>query len=306
MTNMKHVLVVLGVYNGKVWLKEQIDSILNQQGVRVSLIVGDDCSGDGSADFIESQYLEVCEIVRFKEQSGGAGQNFLRLLKIIDTGKCDYVAFSDQDDIWSHNKLLSAVGKLESSSVAGYSCAVEAFWADGSAKMLRQNPNVTDIDFLFEGAGQGCSFVLRSDFVAQVQKVLRNPRLNYSGVHYHDWFIYAISRALDRGWIFDSDSYLKYRQHGGNDTGARGAWSGVKKRLQLIRSGWYVSQVRLIAAAIIEIGGPGVIPKDFAVILDRPDSIQRRLSFACLLFKRGRRRLSDRAVLAISAIFGWI
>lgn len=44
--NTKSVQVVMSTYNGEKYLKEQIDSILSQEGVDVRLYIRDDVSSD--------------------------------------------------------------------------------------------------------------------------------------------------------------------------------------------------------------------------------------------------------------------
>ena len=45
---MYTVQVLLSTYNGETYLKEQLDSILNQKNVAVKLFVRDDGSSDGN------------------------------------------------------------------------------------------------------------------------------------------------------------------------------------------------------------------------------------------------------------------
>jgi rhamnosyltransferase len=304
---MTRVLVILGLYNGRHWIEEQVESIINQSSVDVTILVGDDSSSDDSVGFIERRFFEdAIEIIRFPTRSGGAGQNFLRLLAGVDVSSYDYVAFSDQDDIWLPCKLKRAADKLMDSSSVGYSASVEAFWPDGKKRLLTQNHGITDLDFLFEGAGQGCSFVLKKNFVIEVQEILRRPDISFGSLHYHDWTVYALSRVLGCSWIFDSEPSLLYRQHDENDTGARGAIAGVKKRLSLISNGWYRGQVGLVAEVACAVGGANVLPGDFTRIFWGRKGLKRRLILAQILFIRGRRRRSDRLILAISALLGWI
>lgn len=305
---MNSILILLAAHNGKSWLAEQVDSILGQQSVELSLLIGDDCSTDGAVEDIQRRSPDSrLRTLRFDTPSGGAGQSFLRLLSHADFLDFDFVAFSDQDDVWNPDKLLRAITALTTNQATGYSSAVLAVWPNGRERVLIQNPDQTDLDFLFEGAGQGCSFVLRADFVREVQKFVRENNRILSNIHYHDWFVYAASRAWNKRWVFDPIPSMHYRQHGGNDTGARHALAGVLKRVELIRSGWYARQVQTMINAASAICEPsGIIPIDFRDAWDRPHGSIRRCKLAHILARRGRRRASDRAILAISALLGWI
>lgn len=302
------ILVLLASHDGERWVFDQVDSILSQQGIDLHLLIGDDCSSDATVDIIEA--IEAngrMQIIRFNRLSGGAGQSFFRLLREANLSDVGFVAFSDQDDLWHADKLSRAVKMLKVTGADVYSAAVTAFWPDGREQVLKQSPKQTDLDFLFEGAGQGCTFVLRGDFARQIQKFIREYQERLSFIHYHDWLVYAILRALGKRWVFDPQPCLNYRQHGANDTGARGALAGIQKRVSLIRSGWYADQIGQMIGAVSLLEGPRrIIPADFLSAWNRARGLQRRLLLARILFQRGRRRGVDRAVLAASALMGWL
>lgn len=302
---MHKILVMLAAYNGGPWIASQVDSILVQRKVQLRLLVGDDCSSDGAVDELKSADVERIEILRFSVPSGGAGQNFIRIFGGAALEPFEYVALSDQDDLWYPDKLARAICILQSRGADGYSSAVTAFWPDGREQVLCQNSALTDLDFLFEGAGQGCTFVLRGDFARQVQGILRSSPLNLSAVHYHDWLIYAISRALGKQWVFDPEPSMLYRQHTGNDTGARARLAGMKKRLGLIRNGWYANQVRQMIAVVSSLNDRA-IPSDFLAAWNCPEGARRRLWLARILLARSRRRASDRLALAVFSLLGWL
>jgi rhamnosyltransferase len=299
-------LVVLAYFNGAEWIRDQIQSILSQTDVDVRIVVFDDGSTRGltAVEALAGMAPDV-EIRTRDVASGGAGQNFLRALTEIDTSECDFVAFSDQDDLWDRAKLRDAVRKLTETRSAGYSSAVRASWPNGDVKVLGQISEVTDIDFLFEGAGQGCTFVLTRTFADQLKGIISDRYRLISGAHYHDWFVYAVSRALGHRWEFDPVPSMMYRQHESNDTGARSSFSGIASRLSKIRNGWYAGQVRIIHQAVQSLD-PRVIPADFEQAYQRRDGFARRIALFRLLIKRGRRRRSDRLILGASALLGWI
>ena len=113
-----NILVVLASYNGIKYIKEQIDSILTQKGVNVSLNIYDDCSNDGTLEFIVSEYSSNSTQIQIKKNiipTGSAANNFFQALTNIDENeieKYDFIAFADQDDIWLPNKLFEAGQKL--------------------------------------------------------------------------------------------------------------------------------------------------------------------------------------------------
>ena len=56
---MYTVQVLLSTYNGEAYLKEQLDSILNQKNVAVKLFVRDDGSSDGTVDILNGECVNI-------------------------------------------------------------------------------------------------------------------------------------------------------------------------------------------------------------------------------------------------------
>lgn len=91
-------------YNGAHYLKEQMDSILAQTYPIYEIIVQDDNSTDATFSLLES-YAEHYPLIHvFHNESGlhGINGNFFSAMARA-TG--DYIAISDQDDIWEKDKL---------------------------------------------------------------------------------------------------------------------------------------------------------------------------------------------------------
>lgn len=304
---MPKVLVLLASYNGAKWLPEQCDSILKQVGVEVRLVASDDCSSDRSHGYLlERQSFDArIEVLPLVGRAGSAGKNFYRLIRDADLRDCEFVAFADQDDIWHPDKLMRGCEELASLGKAGYSSAVRAFYDDGRSYELRQSPRVTPIDFMFEGAGQGCTFVLSRSLFEAVQQVVRNTWEPVCKVHHHDWMVYALCRSWKLPWHFDPLPSMDYRQHQGNELGARSALSGIAKRWGMIRSGWYSGQVEAVANAI-QCAGSGPSIADFARLHRQRQAPRGRLAWVLALGRVGRRKSIDRFVLVIAAILGYV
>ena len=99
------ISVVMSTYNGKSFIKKQLDSILNQTVIPDEVIICDDCSSDDTVDII-SNYITVNNLntwtLSVNKKNLGYKANFYQgILK----SKGDYVFFSDQDDVWLPNKI---------------------------------------------------------------------------------------------------------------------------------------------------------------------------------------------------------
>ncbi|MDP9902195.1 glycosyltransferase [Variovorax ginsengisoli] len=299
------VLVLMATYNGAPWVRAQVDSIMSQKGVDVHLVISDDRSKDGTVSMLQTIFGSDTRVeIREREKSSGsAGANFGSMIR--DATDCldyDFVALADQDDIWNEEKLLHAVTALAGAQ-GGYSCAAEAFWDDGRKKVLRQSPILRRADFLYEGAGQGCTFVLPSETFSHVQLFCKKNEALVLPFHYHDWLIYLIVRARGFNWIFDQASWIRYRQHAGNEIGARKGIRSVMRRLTMISDGWYRRQIEMAGAIYLASGGrdPLVLK-----LIERHRARAKRAILAIQVLAHGRRKLPDRGVLSVAAALGYI
>lgn len=109
---MCHIEVIMSTFNGKQNVVRQLDSILEQKGVDVSVLIRDDGSTDGTLELLK-QYCAAHNNVRvIPGKNVGWRKSFLCGLELSE--KADYYAYSDQDDVWLPNKLEKCVDILES------------------------------------------------------------------------------------------------------------------------------------------------------------------------------------------------
>lgn len=301
------ILVLLATYNGAAWIREQVESILAQRGVDVRVAVRDDCSSDTTrGELARFAHHEKVKVAAVPDSSGLPARNFLSLIRDNPAGVSHFIALSDQDDLWNEDKLERACRMLNASRAVGYSSATTAAWEDGRQQVTRLSGPPTAVDFLFEGAGQGCTFVLTREFYERVRTFLAGHFELTNEVRYHDWMIYALARSWDLLWCFDAQPSMRYRQHASNHTGARGTLRGVIKRLAMIRQGWYRTQLRAIAG-ICRAAAPG---NDTVLGWHRelvaPQGWRRRLRVARFCLRGARRRRRDNMVAVLAALCGWI
>ncbi len=122
------VLVLMATYNGERYLGEQIDSILKQEGVEITLQISDDCSTDGSYGLAQKYAQADSRVISYRNGSNvGVGMNFLNMLYDVDPDAYDFVAFSDQDDVWLDDKLAIACKAISSKVEMKNARSVEPF-----------------------------------------------------------------------------------------------------------------------------------------------------------------------------------
>jgi rhamnosyltransferase len=301
------ILVLLAAFNGSKWILEQVDSILRQVDVDVDLVISDDGSTDGTRTMIErltadSRVHAICP----KAPTRSAAQNFLWLIRSTPADEYDFIAFSDQDDVWDEAKLYRGCKALIEAGAQGYSSAVVAFWSDDRKKTLVPMQKPTTSDFLFESAGQGCTYILDPTFYRSLRTFFVQHETATKRLHYHDWAIYAVARSWNLKWVFDQKPGMRYRQHENNDTGARASMSGIIIRLGRIKHGWYTEQLRTIASICLEASPEDPLISTWNRLLGQPSGILRRWHIAGFCFRGGRRRWYDQAILLGAVVAGWI
>lgn len=306
-TRKPRCLVLLASHNGAPFIREQLESILGQHGVEAEVLVSDDASTDATLEIVrEFAATHRVSVQRNEVGSGSPAQNFSRLFREADSAGFDCIALSDQDDIWLPDKLLRATGMLAQRGAGGYSCSALARWPDGREAVFSQSARLRDADFLFEGAGQGCTFVVTAALFRMVQQLFRKRPDLTARLIYHDWALYALARVQGTPWVFDAEPFIIYRQHGGNDTGARGSVAGIRRRLRMFRDGRYAGQVRAVLLLCLEIAPRNELLRRWQRLDSHAPRLVRRAGKAVFCIRHGRRRQLDRLLTAIAALAGWL
>ena len=256
-------MVLLATHNGMPWLEEQLNSILSQRDVNVELHISDDASSDDTIDYLTNLAQKDIRIKLLSPRKlGSAGKNFFRLINEVDLqDKCDYVAFSDQDDIWEPNKLIRHIDLAKKNKADGVSSDVTAFWESGPKRLIVKSQPQLKWDYLFESAGPGCTFLMTPWLLNKVREQLMNPQSYAPQVVLHDWLTYAVCRAHGRKWIIDPQPSMLYRQHSNNVVGANIGLKAKFARFKKLRQGWYRAEVIKVVQVAILISGSNEIKK---------------------------------------------
>lgn len=123
------VSVIMPIFNGEKYLKEAIESILNQTFTDFEFIIIDDGSSDNSLDIIKSFKDERIILIKNNENKGIS----YSLNKGVEVAKGKYIARMDADDIALPNRLEMQLSFLEKNpTVDLIGCSVE--WIDELGK----------------------------------------------------------------------------------------------------------------------------------------------------------------------------
>jgi rhamnosyltransferase len=241
--------IFLAAYNGMHYIEEQIKTILQQKSVNIQLFISVDQSIDGTEKFLAEWSLSEPKLtlLPFGQRFGGASLNFYRLLRDVNLSGFDYLSFADQDDLWHPEKLWRAYCLMTEKDALGYSSNVTAFWPTGYTRRVSKAQPLRTLDYMFEAAGPGCTYVLHSKLALSIQKMIIRADGNLLRVAYHDWLIYAFARANDFSWVIDEWSSMQYRQHENNQIGVNAGWRSYWLRVRKMLSGHGFEQSLLIA-----------------------------------------------------------
>lgn len=216
----------MSTYDGERHLREQVDSILAQEGVRVRLVVRDDGSRDGTLDLLRSyDDQRVCVV---QGDNLGLPQAFFRLIE--DSGPdADYWALADQDDVWLPHKLSRAVARLREVPGPALYCA-RVLVVDEELRPLYphtlplRGPSFANA--LVQNIATGCTIVL--DRAAR--HVLRDRWPDDAVMH--DAWLYLVVAGTGTV-LYDPEVVVHYRQHAENAVGmGRGRVSRVLGRVR--------------------------------------------------------------------------
>lgn len=217
---MKNVLVLLSTYNGEKYLREQIDTLLSQRAVDLTILVRDDGSKDGTINIIEEYERITGKIILIKGENCGSCNSFLKLMieacRFSET--YDYYAFCDQDDVWLEDKLEVAINVLEKNNTVEIpSLYMSAYqMVDESLNKIHtslKKPIISLPAALAANCATGCTMVFN-------RNLLESAITDFtSNLIMHDYWVYLVC-LIRGGYVFyDSNSHILYRQHGNNVIG---------------------------------------------------------------------------------------
>lgn len=158
MTEGKTVAVVMCTYNGEKFLREQLDSILRQTYPISEIIVQDDCSTDSTVAILRSYAARDGRVrVIVNEHNLGFNRNFR---SAVMKATADFVAISDQDDVWMPDKIERQVGAIGQYNIC-YSDHLRGTTFEGAHTV---SPRCS-LEALMFGGFAGHTMLLRRDFV---------------------------------------------------------------------------------------------------------------------------------------------
>lgn len=221
---MAKVHIMMATYNGEKYIKEQINSILNQTYTDWKLYVSDDCSTDATykilCEYVE-QYPKKIEIINHNKKMGGAKENFSFLYEHVP--EADYYMFADQDDVWIESKIEKMICFFEEKVaeeipvliycdlyITNHSLEIISDSFMKHQKYEREKQNTYSV--LSKNYIPGCVMMFNDN----LKKVVKRIPLD---CFMHDWWLTLGAMFFGKVYFYN-ESLNYYRQHENNTIGA--------------------------------------------------------------------------------------
>lgn len=215
---MKKIIVLMSVYNGTLYLEEQLQSIINQrftnEKFEVEILVRDDGSKDGTVSILE-KYKEKGLLDYYAGENMGYPKSFWHLLR--HAGDADYYAFSDQDDVWFEDKLSRAADRLSHEGDGPLLYCSDVVRVDEKLQPLKEYEihEKTVVDFphilIHSFADAGCTCV----FNHEARLCMAEYDMEKYCVEGHDLLAESIVSLFGKV-VYDEKPGMFYRVHGNN------------------------------------------------------------------------------------------
>ena len=204
--NTPLVSIALCIYNGERFLREQLDSLVNQTYSNIEIVAVDDRSTDYSISIL-NEYANKHPFLRViqNEQNLGYTKNFEKAIKLCNG---EYIALCDQDDIWDLNKIELQQKTIQDNLLVYH----DSKFIDENGNDM--NKKMSDVLELYSGANPEIFLLSNcvSGHACFFKRELVSEILPFNPDHFHDhWIAYV---ATNLGSIYCIPQCLvSYRQH---------------------------------------------------------------------------------------------
>lgn len=219
------ISVLIATYNGAKYLAAQIESILNQTYSISEIIILDDSSTDSTFDIVLDYANRHEQIKIFRNDHNlGCVKTFSNAM-LLATG--DFIALSDQDDVWLPNKLEIMMGYISSDYDLVHSNAylcnenLETYGLYSDSKVFVKTSNF--INYLNHNDVSGCTALFSCKLL---QRTMPIP----DGFWMHDHYL-ALMASYYGKVVYIDKPLIKYRQHANNVLGAKSNTSYQRRKL---------------------------------------------------------------------------
>jgi glycosyltransferase involved in cell wall biosynthesis len=199
------ISVCIATYNGEMFIRKQLDSILKQLDDKDEVIISDDCSTDSTLEIIRSmndRRIKIFSNIRYKSLIF----NFENALKQANG---DIIFLSDQDDIWVDDKVKNYLNKIEAVDLVFSNVSIiDENDSIVNNQILNEIPKYSLLNLIISNHVIGATIAIKSGLL---EKALPFP----NRIPMHDQWLAIIANYYGKiGYI--EEPMLLYRRHLGN------------------------------------------------------------------------------------------
>lgn len=215
--------VALCTYNGEKYLREQLDSIINQTVPVDEIVVCDDGSTDTTLAILEEYRMKHPGIfkIHINNQNLGYVKNFEQAINLC---KGDIILLSDQDDVWEKNKVEVVSQNFKTNkkiNVISHNIAIlrdnelihTSFWCEDGFNTNSTNEELLKYILFNKNVFPGMSMALTKDAKA---KFFPLKKINSTIIHDYEIVIRA---CHDNSFVMIPEMLTKYRLHDNQSIG---------------------------------------------------------------------------------------
>jgi glycosyltransferase involved in cell wall biosynthesis len=219
--------ILLATYNGRKYLREQIDSILAQSCQDWQLLIRDDGSDDDTLSIIKDYAIKYPVKIKLIEDNSGRLGVKLNFKRLLEHSTAEYLMFCDQDDVWLPQKIEATLNLMEATEEEYPNKPIlvhtDLRVVDSQLKTIaksmwryqRTSPetgnNLNKVTL--QNVATGCTIMIN-----RKAKTISLPIPEEAVMH--DWWI-VINVAKHGKIVYVPDQLVLYRQHPNNAVGAK-------------------------------------------------------------------------------------
>jgi glycosyltransferase involved in cell wall biosynthesis len=209
---MTNISVALATYNGEKFIRDQLDSLLNQTYKDFEIVISDDASTDKTLEIISSYEKRMPFIKVFvNEKNLGFKKNFEKVIKHC---KANFIALCDQDDIWDKNHLYDLISNIKDNSLI---CSNSLLVDHNGNSLNITMKEILDINLDGKDKFSLIKALFHQNFVQGSTILFKRSILKYvlpipDQVSFHDHWLALVAGMCD-GVIYLDRPLIKYRQH---------------------------------------------------------------------------------------------
>jgi len=229
------VSVVMPVFNGLPYLKQQITTILSQMEIDDELLIIDDLSTDGTLEYLQSVKLHSNKNIKIIQNKKNRGI-LPNIKELLLKAKSNIVIFADQDDIWYSHKILLTRKFFEDDELslcihdAKYLCEDASDQLNNKTAYQHLKISKSLLKNLIRNRFIGCCMAInRTHYPSEIiDRIPKTPM--------HDWFLSSYALMKKKKVIIVNESLIEHRRHARNFTRSDiSFFEKIRQRLRLVK-----------------------------------------------------------------------